>query len=216
VKLINTDGMALIGPGSEWFWTALSGLVLAVTFLAIYRQLRLQRSAAAIEQLNRIEQEYTSERLNRHTLEVYLAQRAGIAPADLPQHAAAPIVNFWERVGSLARHGHLDLDLLWEGGSGFYCQADWVRLAPAVRKVRTEEQNPQVAEQFEWLAVAMEAKARRLGVELDDAAKQAARLDRSISNVEGALRVDEALRTAIVAAPQARLRARSIPTGVEA
>jgi hypothetical protein len=35
VKLINTDGMAFIGPGSEWFWTALSGLVLAVTFIAI-------------------------------------------------------------------------------------------------------------------------------------------------------------------------------------
>jgi hypothetical protein len=23
VTLINTDGLALIGPGSEWFWTAL-------------------------------------------------------------------------------------------------------------------------------------------------------------------------------------------------
>jgi hypothetical protein len=37
VKLINTDGLACIGPGSEWFWTAISGLVLAITFLAIYR-----------------------------------------------------------------------------------------------------------------------------------------------------------------------------------
>ena len=33
MKLINTDGMAFIGPGSEWFWTAVSGIVLAVTFL---------------------------------------------------------------------------------------------------------------------------------------------------------------------------------------
>jgi hypothetical protein len=32
--LINTDGMAFIGPGSEWFWTAISGIVLAVTFIA--------------------------------------------------------------------------------------------------------------------------------------------------------------------------------------
>ena len=42
MKLINTDGMSFIGPGSEWFWTAVSGLVLAVTFIAIYRQLRTQ------------------------------------------------------------------------------------------------------------------------------------------------------------------------------
>ena len=47
VKLINTDGLAFIGPGSEWFWTALSGIVLAVTFLGIYRQLRIARSANA-------------------------------------------------------------------------------------------------------------------------------------------------------------------------
>jgi hypothetical protein len=35
VKLINTDGLTLIGPGSEWFWTALSGIVVAVTLLVI-------------------------------------------------------------------------------------------------------------------------------------------------------------------------------------
>ena len=51
MTFINTDGMAFIGPGSEWFWTALSGIVLAVTFLAIYRQLRLQRNQGAIEQI---------------------------------------------------------------------------------------------------------------------------------------------------------------------
>ena len=39
MQLINTDGMALIGPGSEWFWTALTGLILAITFFANYRQL---------------------------------------------------------------------------------------------------------------------------------------------------------------------------------
>jgi hypothetical protein len=43
VMLINTDGLALIGPGSEWFWTALQFTALAVTFIAIYRQLQAQR-----------------------------------------------------------------------------------------------------------------------------------------------------------------------------
>lgn len=32
--------MTLIGPGSEWFWTAVSGLVLAVTFVGVFLQLR--------------------------------------------------------------------------------------------------------------------------------------------------------------------------------
>jgi len=43
VKLINPDGMAFIGPGSEWFWTALQFTALATTFYAIYRQLRIQQ-----------------------------------------------------------------------------------------------------------------------------------------------------------------------------
>jgi hypothetical protein len=43
VTLINNDGMTLIGPGSEWFWTALQATALAITFIAIYRQLRTQQ-----------------------------------------------------------------------------------------------------------------------------------------------------------------------------
>jgi hypothetical protein len=43
VKLINTDGLSFIGPGSEWFWTALQFTALAITFFAIYRQLRAQQ-----------------------------------------------------------------------------------------------------------------------------------------------------------------------------
>jgi hypothetical protein len=35
--------MAFIGPGSDWFWTALQFIALAITFHAIYRQLRVQQ-----------------------------------------------------------------------------------------------------------------------------------------------------------------------------
>lgn len=42
MQLINTNGMAFVGPGSEWFWTALQFSALAITLIAIYRQLRGQ------------------------------------------------------------------------------------------------------------------------------------------------------------------------------
>ena len=42
MEFINTDGMAIFGPGSEWFWTMLQFTALAITFAAIYRQLRAQ------------------------------------------------------------------------------------------------------------------------------------------------------------------------------
>lgn len=37
------DGIAFVGPGSEWFWVALQFVALATTFLAIFRQLQAQR-----------------------------------------------------------------------------------------------------------------------------------------------------------------------------
>jgi len=42
VTLINTEGLAFFGPGSEWFWTALQFTALGITFFAIYRQLQAQ------------------------------------------------------------------------------------------------------------------------------------------------------------------------------
>jgi hypothetical protein len=203
VKLINTDGLALIGPGSEWFWTAVSGIVLAVTFLAIYRQLAMARSAAAIEQLDRIEQEYTSERFTRHQLEIHLALRDGVDPVDLPAQAADAITNFWERVGFLARRGHVDHRMLWAGGSGRFCQSDWVWLAPGILKARAEEQNPQVAENFEWLVGEMESNFRGAGIPPYDAASLAKRRDRAIAECEATIRVEQSLRTVVLASPDA-------------
>jgi hypothetical protein len=49
--LINTNDLVLIGPGSEWFWIMAQFVALAVTGLAIIRQLRAQRSAAVFDQM---------------------------------------------------------------------------------------------------------------------------------------------------------------------
>ena len=60
MTLINTNGMAF-GPGSEWFWAALEFTALAITFIAIYRQFRIARSARAFEQVAA----YTRQSLKR-------------------------------------------------------------------------------------------------------------------------------------------------------
>src|SRR5262245_46560060 len=113
VTLINTDGMSFIGPGSEWFWTALSAIVVAVTFLAIFRQLQLQRSAAAIDQLNDLIHEWSSERLCRAKYNVLRALEAGRKGADLPNRPVATVGVFWQRVGFLVRGGHIDRELVY-------------------------------------------------------------------------------------------------------
>lgn len=203
MKLINTDGMAFIGPGSEWFWTALSGIVLAVTFIAIYRQLRLQRSRGAVAQVDAASREWDSERLLLNRLDVYVALHEGGDPARVPDGAAGGIADYWEGVGALVRAGHLDRDLL-RTSFGPTCQRWWVLLAPYARFVRTRDHDVALFENFEWLSRALDELDSRAGVtrRFDDAADPgviAARLER----IRHQLRVAQALRTVTIAAPEA-------------
>ena len=161
MTLINTEGMALIGPGSEWFWTALSGVVLAVTFVAIYRQLRAQASTRAFELLESYQRENESESLHRAAIEILTALREGSEPGAIPAGPAALIGGLWERYALLARRGHLDLKLLWEFDSEGP-QGWWLMLAPRTR-LRRETRGHRLLEHLEWLAGAMAELDRRAG-----------------------------------------------------
>src|SRR5947199_8598276 len=102
MTLINTNGLALAGPGSEWFWTAISALVLVVTFAAIYRQLRGQRAATAFAQMLELRRDWESEEMSRHALGILLALGKPDG-AHVPDGSALFIGNFWETVGLLVR-----------------------------------------------------------------------------------------------------------------
>ena len=79
MTFINADGMSFIGPGSEWFWTAVSGIVLAITFIAIYRQLRGQREQGRHNtQLLRSQAHYNALMVERRPWEM-LIDNEGLA-----------------------------------------------------------------------------------------------------------------------------------------
>ena len=202
MRFINTDGMSFIGPGSEWFWTALSGLVLAVTFIAIYRQLSLARGADAREQLELYDREWKSERLTRCKLEILLARRDGGDPAKVPQAAALAIAGFWEKSAALVRGGHLDPKLL-HSFNGGACPVWWVALAPVLGKLRAESGDPTEWELFEGLAEAMTRMDQRAGVGVVNEAWLAGQLDSRIAGLQDQLRYEQALRAVIVASPDA-------------
>jgi hypothetical protein len=198
VKLINTDGMAFIGPGSEWFWTAVSGVILAVTFIAIYRQLRIQSNTAAIQQMDAIVQEWRYESSTRHTLAIRIALRDGVAPEKLPYGAASVIGDFWEGIAYLVRAGHIDRKLLYESlGSG--PRWWWAALSLWAESVRSETGQRGLLEHFEWLAGEMASMDRKAGASVVyDDPYIAGTLNRAIENDEDRLRVAEELRAVIV------------------
>jgi hypothetical protein len=198
VKFINTNGMAFIGPGSEWFWTAISGLVLAITFIAIYRQLRLQRDAAATEQLSDLLGEWSSERMARAKLAILLAIQAGVEPDQLPNRAVSHIGFFWQRIGYLVRSGHMDRRLVHR------------HLGPQVQVWRAWLK-PEGWEDFAWLAQASAAMdAEQKVAPWLDSAFLAEELPKSITHFRDAIELEEALRTITV-----RLTPTPIPVRAE-
>jgi hypothetical protein len=198
---INTDGLVVIGPGSEWLWTAVSGLVLAITFVAIYRQLRLQRSGMAFEQIASIVADWSSERMTRHTLELCLAIKGGAALDALPYGAASVVGNYWETVAALVHAGHIDRKIVRET-LGIPCRWWWAALRPWAERSRVESVDTRILDQFEWLASTLEAMDRRDGRLIAYDENHLGRtVDRRIENDRDRLRIAEDLRTVIVRSP---------------
>jgi hypothetical protein len=200
VTFINTDGMSFIGPGSEWFWTAISGVVLAVTFLAIYRQLSIARSTEAREQLASLEREWNSERQMRYRLEIFVALRDGAKPAYLPEGAATALLNWWEGVASLARSRAFSRKGV-HTTSRLVCQRWWIVLADYVRRVRDEAGDSAIFEDFEWLVGVMAEMDRQSGKAPVDK-PMGGPVEDEITYLGGRIRVEEALRTVIFKAAE--------------
>jgi hypothetical protein len=134
VTIVNTKGMAFIGPGSEWFWAALQFTALLITFIAIYRQLRIARSASAIRQAEEQMAEWDGERMRRQRLAILVATRDG---TQIRESGGVAVGNYFERLAMLARKGHLDTKVLW-GAISTSIKLYWVALDPFVKSSRAD------------------------------------------------------------------------------
>ncbi len=180
MKLINTDGMSFIGPGSEWFWTALSGIVLAVTFIAIYRQVRAQRSASLYEQLTAWNIEFLGPKMVRDKLALLLEIEHRDPANGLPL-ANDEVPDFFERLGYLVSRGHVRADDFWNDARpvvGFY----WGVLSPYIQHDRAATGDPTIYRWFEWLELEMRRiDTKRIGhVVVFDAATRASEISQRI------------------------------------
>lgn len=203
MPLVNTDGLVLVGPGSEWFWTMLQFIVVVVSLLGLYRQLRLQGNANAFEHLDAFERELASERITRLKLAVLVALRDGADPAAPPLSPAISIATFWEKIGALTRAGHIEPRLL-RSGSGPDCQAWWGILGPWIKAQRADEADPTIYEHFEWLSGAMDALDRKIGAPPTVTEAWLARtLESRIAANLARLRDEQALRAVVPPVPDA-------------
>jgi hypothetical protein len=202
--LVNLDHLTLIGTGSEWFWSMLQFVVVAITLYAIYRQVRLQAGAAAIQQLDTVLKDWTSEAFSRKSVSVMVAIRDGLPPDQIPYGAASSIGDFWEGIAYLVRSGHIDRRLLHEALGGTV-QWWWAVLEPWTRHVRVATEQAQALEDFEWLAALMAEMDGKTGASTTyDDGFIARTIDKRIENDEDRIRFAEAMRGVVAQPPSAR------------
>jgi len=206
VTFINTRGMGFIGPGSEWFWAALQFVALTITFIAIYRQLRIARSARAVEQVREYTARYESERMHRHRLAIFVALRNGM---EIPPFAGGYVGDYFDGLATLSRKGHLDTQLLWYAHS-HSAQAWWTILDPFIKGVRAEFGAKTYAD-WAWLVGRFVQISLRAGDSVAfDAAWVANHLSELVETNQEAIRVEQALRSVVIAAPDGRDSAQSV------
>jgi Domain of unknown function (DUF4760) len=193
MQIVSTEPIVLIGPGSEWFWTAISGVVLAITFIAIWRQPSLARSVNAFEQLTRLEDEWGSEAMTRAKLAVARAILAGGQP---PIGALGFVVNFCERLASLVRAGHVGERVVYES-TGPSIRYWWALLAATVARIRQDESDDTFLVNFEWLENRFAEFASKDGVrtlDYSDPAEVLRVLPNGIAGYEDRLQLLEDMR----------------------
>lgn len=202
MNVVNTEGLTLFGSGSEWFWSMLQFVIVAITLVGIYMQLRQQRAANAFAQASAMKQEWEGEFLVRRRLAMTIALRDGGPDADVIT-AATPVANFWEHVAGLVRAGHVSLPLVYQY-LGSACEGTWNLLEACVRQVQAIE-GAGVWGDFEWLAGHM-ARLAAARAEYDGAVTNdtfAARAPGIIAGLRQSVDDFESMRAVIAALPHA-------------
>jgi hypothetical protein len=165
VKFISSDEIVLIGPGSEWFWTALQFVVVVVTLLAIYRQLRAQAASNWLHRMEALQGRWDSAQMVHARLAAALwRKRTDGGPPDFEAQVALNwLCGFFEDLGMLERQGYVAWDEV-ESGWGESLVQWWALLAPMIADFRSGTPGMSTAfGDFERLARRAEEAARRRG-----------------------------------------------------
>jgi hypothetical protein len=172
-------------------------LVVAITLVGIYVQLRQARAANAFAQANALKEAWDGELLARRRLAVLTALHEGGPDADVSA-LCVPIANFWENVASLVRAGHIELAVVYEF-LGVNCTLWWSLLEPAVRRSQADF-GALLFEHYEWLAGEFQHldEARGEGGALSRESTMA-RLPALVAAGQANVAGFEAMRTVIVA-----------------
>jgi hypothetical protein len=166
MSLINTNGLVIFGPGSEWFWAMAQFVLVAVTIGGIYYQLRAQAAANTLQRMQFFIDQWESTAFSHDRLTTALRLRLG--PSHSMESSMLSIAGFFETLGLLERRKHISRAEIFLLGRSI--QMWWALLRPSIEGERARLKFNAYSE-FERLDQIMARMDASLGerYELDDA-----------------------------------------------
>jgi hypothetical protein len=200
VKFVNWEDSALFGPGSEWFWSMASFVVVVVSLGGIYRQLRAQGSANAVQRIESLQGKYDSERMAyaRLALALDLKYEEG---SGRTFEKGRPLLDFFANVDDLYGAGYLSVEEI-ASSWGRSIQIWTALLAPTVEHQRELEGVPDLYDtsRLSSALVALEAKRGTPPLRLDDS-RLSELLGYAIESNTALLRFEQTWKSGVIPTP---------------
>jgi hypothetical protein len=161
VNIINLEGSAILGPGSEWFWAMAQLVVVVVTLLAVYRQLQAQGAANAVARADSLFNSFESKQTVLAELQVAMQLRANDSEKLMNQRMVL-IAGKFEHLADLHDRRSMTLDDIYDR-FGLALQIWWRLLGPVIEATRVSEGEPGYYEGFQRLDRLCSEQARKRG-----------------------------------------------------
>lgn len=188
MTFINTDGLTFLGPGSEWFWTAVSAVAVVVTLVAIYRAIAhpAERQGGAAVRCR-------GARVGVRAVHPRTSRRCPVhsrRPRPRGARGGEPARRLVENLASLIRAGHLIQSRI-VGQWGGRILVFWTMLRPTYSWSRVNAPD-ELWTTFEWLS----NQGRRHGKDHSDELTSLSpeKIARWIGRLEEELAIEEAMR----------------------
>lgn len=193
MTIVNVNGMAILGPGSEWLWTMAQFVALTVTGIAIFRQLRAQAWANQLKLFQQFSADFNDERMIRTKLNALIDLSRG---ARNLTPSIEVVGQFFDNIGEGRYHGHMHPRYAWEE-YGLVAQRYWSAfeaILPDLRRV-----DPNLWAGWErWLGE-VRARDRQAGKTVDFSPERAAAwIPETIAYYIERLRIEAEMKSGVV------------------
>jgi hypothetical protein len=159
-SLINETEWTLFGKGSEWFWALMQFIVVTITLLLIYGELRVSSAAHIVASLTSLNERWTSRTLVSHRKRICDANLKDMPVLTLGHQV---VFTFLEELGLYIKRGWVPREVIWDTYS-YYIENYWDMCSQEVQDRRRESNDQSVFEHFEHLARTMRAMNKKRNI----------------------------------------------------